>query len=490
MNHPQTHISLKTILDGINPLRIEGDVSQSVTALQLDSRAVEPGEAFVAMKGYRLDRHDFIASAIEAGAQVIFCEKWPDTLYADVTYIQIENLRKKAGVLAGNFFDKPADKLKIAAVTGTNGKTSVATIGFQATKHLGYKVGLISTTGIYVGDDKFDTQHTTPDPISLHRALAQMVDAGCEWCWMEASSHALDQGRTASIHFDAAIFTNLSHDHLDYHGSFDAYLKAKKILFDELAADAVAVVNQDDRHADVMVQNCKSKVVHYALHSMAEYTLSLVEQNLEGMTVRLAGKELHLLLNGSYNASNVLAVYATLKESGLDEDEILQALSQVTGAEGRFQKVMDEKHRRLGIVDFAHTPDAIEKILRAIAELNAQKGRIFTVIGCGGDRDKTKRPEMARIAVRGSSKVVLTSDNPRSEEPEQIIEDMKTGVSEDRAHKVLSIPDRREAIRVACSLAKSGDIILVAGKGHEKYQEIKNKRIVFDDFEVLKEALS
>src|SRR6056297_1367122 len=490
MNQPQTHIILESILDGVDPLQIEGETTKSVTGLQLDSREINGGEAFVAMKGYSVDGHEYIAEAISAGAHAVFCEVWPETQNPEVTYIQIENLREKLGILAGNFFDNPAQKLKIAAVTGTNGKTSVATIGFQASTHLGYKAGLLSTTGVYIGTQKYATKHTTPDPISLHRALAEMVEAGCEWCWMEASSHALDQGRTVGIKFTAGIFTNLSHDHLDYHGSFDAYLKAKKILFDGLEPDSVAIINQDDRHAEVMVQNSKAKIVSYALHAMAEYTMSLLEQNLEGMSVRVEGRELHLLLNGSYNASNVLAVYATLVQCGEDRDEVLRALSQVTGAEGRFQKVMDEKKRRLGIVDFAHTPDAVEKILRAISELNVQQGRVFTVIGCGGDRNKTKRPEMAKIAVRGSNNLVLTSDNPRSEDPEDIIADMKAGVSEERAHKILSIPDRQEAIRVACSLAQSGDIVLVAGKGHEKYQEIKNKRIAFDDFKVLKEALA
>ncbi|NBC24089.1 MAG: UDP-N-acetylmuramoyl-L-alanyl-D-glutamate--2,6-diaminopimelate ligase, partial [Bacteroidetes bacterium] len=452
--HP--YRNLKAIIHGVETLRTAGDLSIAVHGLQLDSREVQSGQAFVALKGYNKDGHSYIDQAVSAGAKVVFCENWPDNISPAVTYIQISGLRKKLGWLAHNFFGHPSKKLKMIAITGTNGKTSVATIGFQTCQFLGYKTGLISTTGIYIDDTKLDATHTTPDPISLHRALAQMADRGCEWCWMEASSHALDQGRTNGIDFLAGIFTNLSHDHLDYHGSFDAYLKAKKVLFDGLEPDSVAIVNQDDRHADVMVQNCEARKVGYALQAMADYTMSVIEQNLEGMLVRMDGREVHLMLNGGYNGSNVLSVYATLIESGEDKDEVLKALSKVTGAEGRFQKVMDKSGKKLGIVDFAHTPDAVEKILKAISELNTQKGRILTVIGCGGNRDRDKRPKMAKIAVRGSDKVVLTSDNPRSEKPEDIIEDMKTGVSEDRAHQIISIPDRREAIRVACSLAEPG----------------------------------
>lgn len=489
MDTLKPHISLEAVLDRVAVRRVAGDVSIPISGLQLDSREVKSGEAFIAFEGIKIDRHDYIAEAILSGARAVICEIWPKETDPKVTYVQIDGLREKSGLLASNYFGQPSRKLKMVAVTGTNGKTSVATLGYQAVRNLGYKAGLLGTTGIYIENEKFQATHTTPDPISLHRALSQMVDQGCEWCWMEASSHALDQGRTSGIDFVAGIFTNLSHDHLDYHGSFPAYLKAKKRLFDELPAKSIAVINQDDRNASVMVQNSEARKVSYALRSMADYRLTMIEQNLEGMAVRIDGRELHLLLNGSYNAANVLSVYATLVECGEEKDEVLRALSQVTGAEGRFQKVMDQKGTRLGIVDFAHTPDAIEKILKAISELNVQHGRIITVIGCGGDRDRTKRPQMAGIAVKGSDKVVLTSDNPRSEHPEDIIEEMKTGVPEDQAHQILSIPDRREAIRVACSLAQAGDIVLVAGKGHEKYQEIKNKRIAFDDLRVLKEAL-
>ncbi len=489
MEHLKPHISLEAVLDRIAVRRAEGEVSITVEGLQLDSREIKSGEAFIAFEGMKIDRHDFIKDAIDSGARVIICEEWPSETVPQVTYVQVEGLKEKVGQLASNFYGQPSRKLKMVAVTGTNGKTSVATLGYQAIRSLGYKSGLLSTTGVYVDNEKFEATHTTPDPISLHRALSQMVDQGCEWCWMEASSHALHQGRVSGIDFLAGIFTNLSHDHLDYHGSFSAYLKAKKRLFDELSEGSVAIINQDDRNASVMVQNCKARKVSYGMRSMADYRLALIEQNLEGMAVRIDGRELHLLLNGTYNAANILSVYATLVECGEDKDEVMRALSQVRGAEGRFQKVMDPKGERLGIVDFAHTPDAIEKILKAISELNVQQGRIITVIGCGGDRDRTKRPQMADIAIKGSDKVVLTSDNPRSEHPEDIIADMKTGVPEDRAHQILSIPDRREAIRVACSLAQAGDIVLVAGKGHEKYQEIKDKRIAFDDLRELKEAL-
>jgi len=489
MNSLTQNISLQTALTGLVIRRSAGSIDIPITGLELDSRKVENGGAFIAMVGFNMDGHAYIEEAISAGANVIICENWPALLHENITYVQIENLREQVGSIASNYFGRPSENLKMMAVTGTNGKTSVATIGYQACREMGYKAGLLSTTGIYIDSEKYQATHTTPDPISLHKTLAEMVEKGCEWCWMEASSHALHQGRTTGIRFAAGIFTNLSHDHLDYHGSFAAYLKAKKRLFDELPSGAIAIINQDDKNGGVMIQNTKARKVTYALQSMADYQLSIIEQNLEGMVVRMDGQEVHLLLNGSYNAANVLSVFAALVEAGEEKEEVFKALSQVKGAEGRFQKVMDPKGKKLGIVDFAHTPDAVEKILQAISELNVQKGRIITVIGCGGDRDRTKRPRMAKMALNGSDKVVLTSDNPRSERPEAIIEDMKKGVSEDQAHKILSIPDRREAIRVACSLAQAGDIILVAGKGHEKYQEIQNKRIAFDDLRVLKEAL-
>ncbi len=490
MNSRSPHITLEELLTRLSIRRIEGDPSVFINDLQLDSREIKAGDVFIAYKGNTIDRHDFIDRAISAGAKGIICEKMPAILNPEIVYAEVANLKEVVGIIASEYFGNPSAQLKMVAVTGTNGKTSVATMGYQAVRNLGYKAGLLSTTGIYIDDGYFQTRHTTPDPISLHRALSEMVDAGCDWCWMEASSHALDQGRTIGIDFQIGIFTNLSHDHLDYHGSFSAYLKAKKRLFDELAADSCAVVNQDDKNGKVMVQNCRGRKITFGLKSMADYHLSVLEQNLEGMVVRIDGRELHLLVNGSYNASNILSVYASLREIGENKEEVLKALSKVTGAEGRFQKVMDSSGKRLGIVDFAHTPDAVEKVLKAISELNREGGRIITVIGCGGDRDKTKRPTMAKIAVCGSDKVVLTSDNPRSEDPDEIIEDMKKGVPTNEAHRVLSISSRREAIRVACTLAENGDVVLVAGKGHEKYQEIKNKRIVFDDRQELKEALN
>jgi UDP-N-acetylmuramoyl-L-alanyl-D-glutamate--2,6-diaminopimelate ligase len=490
MDQKNSHITLEELLTRLPIRRIEGDPSVFIKDLKLDSREIEVGDVFIAYKGNTIDRHDYIDRAISDGATGIICEKMPAILNSEVVYVEIADLKDAVGIIASEYFGNPSAQLKMAAVTGTNGKTSVATMGYQAVRNLGYKAGLLSTTGIYINGAHFQSTHTTPDPISLHRALAEMVNADCEWCWMEASSHALDQGRTVGIDFQIGIFTNLSHDHLDYHGSFSAYSKAKKRLFDELAADSFAVVNQDDKNGKVMVQNCRGRKITFGLKSMADYHLSIIEQNLEGMVVRIDNRDLHLLVNGSYNASNMLSVYASLCEIGEDREEVLKALSKVTGAEGRFQKVMDSSGKRLGIVDFAHTPDAVEKVLKAISELNRKGGRVITVIGCGGDRDKTKRPTMAKIAVRGSDKVVLTSDNPRYEEPEKIIEDMKKGVSMDQAHRVLSIPSRREAIKVACSLSEDGDVVLVAGKGHEKYQEIMNEKVVFDDRQELKEALN
>lgn len=483
------HITVEQMLVDLPLQKVAGDMSRRVLGLSLDSRDVVSGGVFAAMKGSQSDGHEYIDSAIEKGARIILCEDWPGDIKDDVTYVQIDKLRVQLSNIAAHYFGRPADQLKMVAVTGTNGKTSVATMGYQALRHMGYKAGLLSTAGVFINAEDIEATHTTPDPISLHRLLAQMVEAGCEWCWMEVSSHALSQGRTEGILFSAAIFTNLSHEHLDYHGDFASYRNCKKKLFDQLPHDSVAIVNKNDKNGAVMVQNSQARTVYYSIGSMADYSLKILEQSLEGMTVQLDGQELHLILNGHYNAANVLAVYATLMEMEQSKEDVLLALSQVTGAEGRFQKIFDGRGHRLGIVDFAHTPDALENVLIAIEGVNTKGGRVLTVVGCGGDRDRAKRPKMARIAAEKSDKVILTSDNPRTEVPEAIIEDMKTGIDETMAHKVLSVTDRRQAIQVAASMAEPGDIVLVAGKGHEKYQEINNKRVVFDDVQVLKEAL-
>jgi UDP-N-acetylmuramoyl-L-alanyl-D-glutamate--2,6-diaminopimelate ligase len=489
MTAKERHITVEQMLKDLPLQNVAGDMSRPVLGLSLDSRGVVSSGAFAAMKGSTSDGHDYITAATENGAQIILCEDWPRERKDNVTYVQIDNLRVQLSNIAANYYGRPADHLKMVAVTGTNGKTSVATMGYQALRHMGYKVGLLSTAGFKINDENFEATHTTPDPISLHDLLAQMVEEGCEWCWMEVSSHALDQGRTEGIPFSAAIFTNLSHEHLDYHGDFASYRNCKKKLFDQLTSEAVAIINKNDKNGTVMIQNSNANTVYYSIGSMADYSLKILEQSLEGMIVKLDGQELHLILNGHYNAANMLAVYATLIEMGQSKEEVLVALSKVTGAEGRFQKIFDGSGHRLGIVDFAHTPDALEKVLTAIEGVNTKGGRVLTVVGCGGDRDRTKRPKMAQIAAEKSDKVILTSDNPRTEVPEAIIEEMKTGIDETMAHKVVSVTDRRQAIQVAASMAEPGDIVLVAGKGHEKYQEINNKRVVFDDVQVLKEAL-
>lgn len=481
--------SLSALLKGWTIIEQKGHSDVEILELAIDSRAVVPGALFIAMKGTEADGHDFIDQAIENGARAVLLEKMPGEFRKDVIYVKVENSRKLASFIAAEFYDRPSEKLKVIGVTGTNGKTTVATLGYQLIKALGFKAGLLSTAGNYIDDIAHDATHTTPDPIQLQYWLAQMVDEGCEWVWMEVSSHALDQFRTEAIKFDGAIFTNLTHDHLDYHGNFRNYLNAKKRLFDHLDQNAVALVNADDKNGAVMLQNCKAKSRKYAAKSMADYQVRIIDQTFEGLILSVNGIEVHAQLLGEYNAYNFIAVFGVAVELGLKEQEVLVGLSQVQGAEGRFERVPDVENDRLGIVDYAHTPDALEKVLSAIKKVNKLKGRVITVIGCGGDRDKTKRPLMARIATELSDKVVLTSDNPRSEDPESIIDDMKEGVAEELKHKVVDVTNRKQAIKVACAMAEAGDIILVAGKGHEKYQEINGQRFVFDDKQVLKEAL-
>lgn len=475
---------LKDILYKAGIEEVVGSTNVAIENICIDSRLAKKFSLFIAVKGTAVDGHQFIDTAIEQGSLAIICEELPENLVKEVNYIQVKNSRFAAGVIASNFYDNPSEKLKLVGVTGTNGKTTVTTLLYELFKNLGYKTGLLSTVRNLIDGEVIESTHTTPDPISLNELLAEMVERGCEYAFMEVSSHALDQHRVAGIEFTGAIFTNISHDHLDYHETFDKYIKAKKMLFDMLPSTAFALTNLDDKNGEVMVQNTKAKIITYGLRSMADRKAKILENNLTGLILNIDGQEVITRLIGSFNAYNILSVYGAAIELKEEKLQILTTLSNLHSPEGRFQFVKTENNI-LGIVDYAHTPDALENVLSTIHGLRTGNEKVISLVGCGGDRDKAKRPEMARIAAEGSTKVILTSDNPRSEDPNQIIEDMKTGLDPVLKRKAVSIVDRAEAIRTACMLAEPGDIILVAGKGHEKYQEIKGVKHDFDDMEVL-----
>jgi len=475
---------LKDILYKAGIEEVVGSTNVAIENICIDSRLAKKFSLFIAVRGTVVDGHEFIDKAIEQGSLAIVCEELPTNLVKEVNYIQVRNSRFAAGVIASNFYDNPSEKLKLVGVTGTNGKTTVTTLLYELFKNLGYKTGLLSTVRNLIDGEVIEATHTTPDPISLNELLAEMVERGCEYAFMEVSSHALDQHRVAGIEFTGAIFTNISHDHLDYHETFDKYIKAKKMLFDMLPSTAFALTNLDDKNGEVMVQNTKAKVVTYGLKSMADRKAKILENNLTGLILNIDGQEVITRLIGSFNAYNILSVYGAAIELKEEKLQILTTLSNLHSPDGRFQFVKTENNI-LGIVDYAHTPDALDNVISTIHGLRTGNEKLITLVGCGGDRDKTKRPEMARIAAEGSTKVILTSDNPRSEDPNQIIEDMKTGLDPVLKRKTVSIVDRAEAIRTACMLAEPGDIILLAGKGHEKYQEIKGVKHDFDDMEVL-----
>lgn len=475
---------LKDILYKAGIEEVVGSTNVAIENICIDSRQAKKFSLFIAVKGTAMDGHDYIPKAIEQGSLAIVCEVLPESLVKDVNYIQVKNSRFAAGVIASNFYDNPSENLKLVGVTGTNGKTTTATLLYELFRNLGYKVGLISTVRNLINGTVVTATHTTPDPINLNKLLAEMVEAGCEFAFMEVSSHALDQHRVAGIEFTGAIFTNITHDHLDYHETFSNYIKAKKMLFDGLSSKAFALVNVDDKNGEVMVQNTKAKVVTYGLKSMADRKAKILENNLTGLILNIDGQEVITRLIGSFNAYNILSVYGAALELKEEKLQILTTLSNLHSPDGRFQFIKTENNI-LGIVDYAHTPDALDNVLSTIHELRTGNEKLVTLVGCGGDRDKTKRPEMARIAAEGSDKVILTSDNPRSEEPQAIIDDMKAGLDPVLKKKAVTIIDRAEAIRTACMLVQPGDIILVAGKGHEKYQEIKGVKHDFDDMEVL-----
>jgi UDP-N-acetylmuramoyl-L-alanyl-D-glutamate--2,6-diaminopimelate ligase len=475
---------LKDILYRAGIEEVVGSTNIAIENVCIDSREAKKFSLFVAVNGTLSNGHDFIEQAIEQGSLAIVCEVLPTELHKEVNYIQVKNSRVAAGMIASNFYENPSDNLKLVGITGTNGKTTTATLLYELFVGLGYKVGLISTVRNLINGIEVAATHTTPDPINLNKLLAEMVDAGCDFCFIEVSSHALHQHRVAGLDFTGAIFTNITHDHLDYHETFGNYITAKKMLFDGLSPKAFALVNLDDKNGQVMVQNTKAKVVSYGLKSMADRKAKVLENNLTGLVLNIDGQEVITRLIGSFNAYNILSVYGAAIELKEEKLQILTTLSNLHSPEGRFE-FFKTPNNILGIVDYAHTPDALDNILSTIRELRTGNEKVLTLVGCGGDRDKTKRPEMARIAGEGSDRVILTSDNPRSEEPAQIIEDMKKGLDPVTVRKAVTIIDRAEAIRTACMLAQPGDIILVAGKGHEKYQEIQGVKTPFDDMEIL-----
>lgn len=482
-------MKLQNIIQGIEIIEINGSVTTDITSVHIDSRKVTEGGLFIATRGTQSDGHTFIQGAIKAGATAILCEEMPKEMNEkQVTFIRVSNTEKIAGKVATQFYGNPTSQLKLIGVTGTNGKTTIATLLYQMFRQMGYKVGLLSTVCNYINEKAVPATHTTPDPITLNSLLAQMVDEGCEYAFMEVSSHAIAQNRIAGLTFTGGIFTNLTRDHLDYHGTVENYLKAKKLFFDNLPKDAFAVTNLDDKNGLVMTQNTAAKVATYSQRNLCDFKGRILEHHLEGMIIDFNDKETAVQFVGKFNASNLLAVFATAVMLGQETDEVLRVMSMLKPVSGRFEAIRSPKGYT-AIVDYAHTPDAIANVLGAIHEILNGNGEIITVVGAGGNRDKGKRPLMAKEAVKGSTKVIITSDNPRFEEPADIIQDMLQGLSDEEQEKVLTISDRREAIRTACMIAKSGDVILVAGKGHEDYQDIKGVKHHFDDREEVKKAM-
>ena len=460
-----------------------------VTGVSIDSRNVAKGNMFIAMRGTQVDGHQYIEKAIETGASAILCETMPESLNPTVAYISVPDVHKIVGKVATTYYGNPTQKMKLVGVTGTNGKTTIATLLYHLFRAFGHKCGLLSTVCNYIDGEAYPSTHTTPDPISLNRLLGKMADEGCEYAFMEVSSHALAQGRVGDLQFAGGIFTNLTRDHMDFHQTMDNYLRAKKSFFDNLPRDAFAIVNIDDKNGPVMVQNTRADIKKYSVRTMADYKGRISEIHLDGMQLNFNNREFNTLLTGRFNASNLLAIYAAAVELGKESDEVLRLLSTLKPVSGRFETI----HSAEGfsaIVDYAHTPDAIKNVLSTINDVQHGRGGIITVVGAGGNRDKGKRPLMAQEAVRGSSRVIITSDNPRFEEPQEIINDMLAGLSPEQQKKVIAIADRREAIKTACALAQRGDVILVAGKGHENYQEIKGVKHHFDDKEELAKILN
>ena len=478
---------LRDTLYKVKLIAVSGSTDVEIKDVQTDSRKVKPGSVFIAVKGAAVDGHQFIEKAIENGATVIVCEIMPAELRKEVVYVQAESSAAAAGYMANNFFGQPSEKMKVVGVTGTNGKTTIATLLYKLFTALGYKCGLLSTVDNHIGDKIVPATHTTPDAISLNQLMKQMYDEGCTHVFMEVSSHAVHQHRITGLQFAGGLFSNITHDHLDYHKTFDEYIRVKKTFFDGLSSSAFAISNADDKRGLVMLQNTNAKKYLYSLKTMADFKGKILENSLTGLVMNVNDQEVHFRLIGEFNAYNLLAVFGAATCMGEEKQEVLRCLSVLTGAEGRFEYMLSAKEKVVAIVDYAHTPDALLNVLATIKKLKKGFETVITVVGCGGDRDKSKRPVMAAAACEHSDKVIFTSDNPRSEDPAQIIKDMEEGLAAAYKRKYISITDRKEAIKTAISLAKPEDIILIAGKGHEKYQEIKGVRIHFDDKEVVKE---
>jgi UDP-N-acetylmuramoyl-L-alanyl-D-glutamate--2,6-diaminopimelate ligase len=481
-------MKIEEILKGIDIVSFTGEKSTIISNIEFDSRKVTKGSLFVAVKGYKTDGHDFINAAVASGASAVICEILPENPDKSICWIKTGDSARALGFAASNFFGNPSSSLKLVGVTGTNGKTTIATLLYRMFLRLGYKCGLFSTVCNYINGKELPATHTTPDPVQLNSLLSAMVREECDFAFMEVSSHSADQQRIAGLKFNGGIFTNLTHDHLDYHKSFDNYLTAKKSFFDSLQVGSFALVNIDDRNGRVMLQNCQARHYTFSVRGMADYRCGIIEQGFEGMGLKIQGEEVWTRFIGDFNASNLLAVYAASELLGATKNEILTILSDLHPVSGRLE-VVKSSGGISGIVDYAHTPDALLNVIDTINKIRESGVQLITVVGAGGDRDKTKRPKMAAISAEGSTKIILTSDNPRTEDPEKILDDMEAGISPDLKRKTLRISDRREAIKTAVMLAKRGDVILIAGKGHETYQEIMGVKYHFDDREELKKAL-
>lgn len=479
-------MKLNELLKNITPIKLIGNDDVEITGVNIDSRRIKTGHLFVAMKGTQVDGHQFIGKAIELGAISVLCEDLPEVLQEGITYVQVESTEDAVGKVATLFYGDPSHKLKLVGVTGTNGKTTIATLLYNMFRKFGHKVGLLSTVCNYIDDVEVPADHTTPDPIELNELLAKMVEAGCEYAFMECSSHAIHQKRIGGLKFAGGLFTNLTRDHLDYHKTFENYRNAKKAFFDGLPKDAFAITNADDKNGMIMVQNTKATVKTYSIRTLADFRARILECHFEGMYLEIDGREVGVQFIGKFNVSNLLAVYGAAIMLGKKPEDVLLVLSTLHSVNGRLEPIHSPEGFT-AIVDYAHTPDALANVLNAIHEVLDGKGHVITVCGAGGNRDKGKRPLMAQEAVRQSDKVIITSDNPRFEEPQDIINDMLAGLNEQLMRKVISIVDRKEAIRTACMMAQKGDVVLVAGKGHETYQEIKGVKHHFDDKEVLHE---
>ena len=479
---------LKDILYKVGIEAVHGATDITISKIEFDSRKIELNDVFVAIRGTLSDGHDYIEKALSLGAIAVVCEEFPSVIVNGVTYVKVKDSNEALAFLAANYYDSPSENIKLVGVTGTNGKTTIASLLYQLFKKAGYKVGLLSTVKIMVDTEEFKATHTTPDSLTLNYYLDQMIQDGCEFCFMEVSSHGVHQKRTEALRFTGGVFTNLSHDHLDYHNTFAEYRDVKKSFFDNLSKDAFAITNIDDKNGLIMLQNTKAKKLSYALKSYADYKAQILENQLTGLLLKINDNEVWVKLIGSFNAYNLLAIYGVAVELGIKNDEALRLLSELESVSGRFQFIVSDS-KITAIVDYAHTPDALENVLKTIEDIRTKNEQLITVVGCGGDRDKTKRPIMANIASSMSDKAIFTSDNPRTENPETIIEEMEKGVEPQNFKKTISILDRKQAIKTACQFANPNDIILIAGKGHETYQEINGVRHDFDDLQIVTELL-